>query len=78
MAVSRNRFTGPIERREFMQIGVLALGGVTFADVLAARASQGEQGRNTSVIMLYQQGGASHLETYDLKPDAPTEYRSQF
>jgi hypothetical protein len=61
-----------------MQIGVLALGGVTFADVLAARASQGEQGRNTSVIMLYQQGGASHLETYDLKPDAPTEYRSQF
>ena len=70
--------TGPIDRREFMQVGALALGGLTLSDVLAARAAAGNQGADTSVIMLYQHGGASQLETYDLKPDAPSEYRSQF
>ncbi len=69
---------GPVSRREFMQVGALALGGVTLADVLAARAESGTSSTDTSVIMLYQHGGASQLETYDLKPDAPSEYRSQF
>lgn len=70
--------TMPLRRREFMQIGGLALGGVTLADVLASRAAAGRQRRETAVIMLFQYGGASHLETYDLKPHAPAEYRSQF
>jgi hypothetical protein len=65
-------------RREFMRIGGLALGDVTLAEVLAARAASGQRRCNTAVIMLYQHGGASHLETYDLKPEAPSEYRSQF
>lgn len=65
-------------RREFMRIGALALGGLTLADVLAARAAAAQGAAETSVIMLYQHGGASQLETYDLKPNAPTEYRSQF
>ena len=65
-------------RREFMQVGALALGGLTQSDVLAARARAGTEKADTSVIMLYQHGGASQLETYDLKCDAPTEYRSQF
>ena len=69
---------GPASRREFMSIGALALGGLTLADVLAVRAATGNQSADTSVIMLYQNGGASQLETYDLKPGAPTEYRSQF
>jgi hypothetical protein len=59
-----------------MQIGALALGGSTLSEVLAARAAAGQSGRDTSVIMLYQHGGASQLETYDLKPEAPTAYRS--
>jgi hypothetical protein len=61
-----------------MQVGALALGGLTISDVLTARASAGNDRADTSVIMLYQHGGASQLETYDLKPDAPTGYRSQF
>ena len=70
--------TGPLGRREFMQVGALALGGLTLPQVLAARAASGNHSKRTSVIMLYQHGGASQLETYDLKPDAPTATRSQF
>ena len=69
---------GPVRRREFLQIGALALGGVTLPDVLAARAAAGLGLPDTSVIMLYLHGGPSQLETYDLKPEAPTSYRSVF
>ncbi|MBM3981719.1 MAG: DUF1501 domain-containing protein [Planctomycetes bacterium] len=66
-----------LSRREFLRAGALALGGVTLADVLAARAAK-PAARDTSVILLYLHGGPSHLETYDLKPDAPLAYRSVF
>ncbi|MCY2967159.1 MAG: DUF1501 domain-containing protein [Planctomycetota bacterium] len=69
---------GPVRRREFLQAGLLAAGGLTLADVLAARALAGESHRETSVIVLYLHGGPSQLETYDLKPKAPIEYRSVF
>ena len=61
-----------------MQIGALAFGGLTLPEILAARGGVGLRYPDTSVIMLYQHGGASQLETYDLKPDAPTSYRSVF
>jgi uncharacterized protein (DUF1501 family) len=73
-----NRCSGPISRREFLTVGSLALGGLGLADVLRGRAAGGESHRDTSVIMLYLNGGPSQLETYDLKPDAPMEYRSVF
>src|SRR5687767_12891975 len=69
---------GPPSRREFMKIGALALGGLGLADILAARAASARDGSDTSVILLYLHGGPSQLETYDLKPDAPIEYRSVF
>ena len=69
---------GPVNRREFLRAGALALGGLTLSDVLRARAIAGQQSRDTSVILFYMWGGPSHLETYDLKPDAPIEYRSLF
>lgn len=72
------RCSGSWHRRSFLQWGGLALGGLTQADVLASRAAAGESSRDTSVILLYLHGGPSHLETYDLKPDAPTEYRSLY
>lgn len=70
--------TGPVPRRDLLQAGALALGGLTLPQVLAGRAAAGTPNINTSVIMLYLHGGPSQLETYDLKPDAPTEYRSLF
>src|ERR1043166_4679762 len=68
---------GPIDRREFLRVGGLALGGLALSDVLAARAVGGQR-RDTSVILVYCSGGASQLETYDLKPDGPERMRSVF
>ncbi len=70
--------SGPVRRREFLQAGALALGGLTLSDVMAAQAASGRQAPDTSVIMLYLHGGPSQLETYDLKPEAPASYRSVF
>ncbi|HEY0983025.1 DUF1501 domain-containing protein [Schlesneria sp.] len=73
-----NQCCGPHRRREFLQVGALALGGLSLSDVLAARAATGRSSEQTSVIMLYLHGGPSQLETYDLKPEAPSTYRSLF
>ncbi|MGE4002866.1 MAG: DUF1501 domain-containing protein, partial [Planctomycetaceae bacterium] len=70
--------SGPVRRREFLQVGALALGGATLPAILAGRAAAGQSRSDTSVILLYLHGGPSHLETYDLKPQAPIEYRSVF
>ena len=76
--MARRTAPGPVKRRGFMQVGLLTLGGLSLSDVLAARAASGESGKETSVILLYLHGGPSQLETYDLKPNAPTSYRSIF
>jgi hypothetical protein len=68
---------GPLRRREFLQVGALALGGLSLPQVLAARSAAGSS-EDTSVILLYLHGGPSQLETYDLKPEAPSDYRSVF
>ena len=72
------RCPGPPTRREFLHAGALALGGLGLADVLRARAAAGTTTNDTSVILLYLHGGPTQLETYDLKPAAPAEYRSVF
>jgi len=66
---------GPIRRREFLRVGTLALGGISLSDVLRERARAGEGSRATSVILFWMWGGPSQLETYDMKLDAPQEYR---
>jgi hypothetical protein len=76
--MNRSRCPGPMGRREFMQVGALALGGITLPEVIQQKALAGHASRDTSVIMLYQHGGASQFETWDIKPDAPSEIRSQF
>jgi len=57
------------------------LTGLTLADVLrlrAARAAEGQQTKDTSVILIWKGGGPSHIDTWDLKPNAPQEYRGEF
>lgn len=66
---------GPMPRREFMRIGTLALGGLTLPDLLRGRAAASQQNAETSVILFWMWGGPSQLETYDMKPNAPQEYR---
>src|SRR5262249_55721694 len=69
------RCPGPVDRRTFLRAGALALGGLTVPELLAARGAGPSTPPDTSVILFWMWGGPSHLETYDLKPDAPTEDR---
>jgi len=66
---------GPLSRREFLRAGALALGGLGLADLLRLKALGGQASRDTAVILFWMWGGPSQLETYDCKPDAPSEYR---
>lgn len=69
-----------VSRREFLRVGALGLGGLTLADVLRLRAqgASPEKAGHKSVIMVYLPGGASHMDMYDMKPNAPVEIRGQF
>jgi hypothetical protein len=69
-----------ISRRSFLKVGALSVGGLTLADLLRLRAAVAEKPRsvNKAVIMVYLNGGPSHMDMYDLKPDAPVEYRGEF
>lgn len=72
------RGAAPQRRREFLQAGLLAAGGLSLETLLRARAAAGTPRSDKGVILLYLHGGPSQLETYDLKPLAPVEYRSVF
>ncbi|HEV3384785.1 MAG TPA: DUF1501 domain-containing protein [Gemmata sp.] len=67
-------------RRSFLKIGSLALGGLTLPGLLAARAhgAQSPGSYRKSVILIWQAGGPSHIDMYDLKPNAPVEVRGEF
>jgi len=64
-------------RRNFLRIGTLGLGGLALSDLLRAGAdeSTSRMTSNKSVIIYWLDGGPTHIETYDPKPDAPSEYR---
>jgi hypothetical protein len=70
-----SRCGGPLQRREFLRLGTLALGGMGLSDLLAARAASNQPSTDTTVILFWMWGGPSQLETYDCKPNAPSEYR---
>jgi hypothetical protein len=68
-------------RRSFLRAGVLGATGLTLGNMLRWRAWAAEQGRSTrdtACIVVWLDGGPSHLDTYDMKPAAPVEYRGQF
>ena len=65
-----------ITRREMLRIGALTMGGLTLGDALRLRAEG--TSRAKSVIMIWLRGGPSHIDSYDMKPDAPAEIRGEF
>lgn len=64
-----------LDRRSFLRAGMLGAFGLTLPQLL--RAQQGTS-REASVIILWMRGGPSQHETWDPKPDAPSEYRGPF
>ena len=82
-----------MRRRELLKFGMYGFGGVSLSQLLRARAaaddvvaepgagrrtSKNRQGERTAVILVWQRGGCSHLDTWDPKPDAPTEFRGPY
>src|SRR2546427_4216637 len=80
-----------IHRREFLRVGSLAAFGLGISDVLRLRAqgsltADGRADEQTlprasqlpNCILIWLDGGPSHLDTFDLKPEAPAEVRGDF
>lgn len=74
----KSRFCDGISRRSWMQIGALGLGGLALPEILRGESGSGRTGQARGIIMVLLPGGPSHLDMYDLKPDAPTEIRGEF
>lgn len=72
---------GPLTRRQFMKLGALSLGAIGANGLRPMRLVAEQNGKpatDTSVIFVWLPGGPPHMETYDMKPDAPAEYRGDF
>ena len=75
---------GPLNRRTWLRIGGVSLGALaatglpTLAELLAVEAGSGKTRDDFSVILFWANGGPSHIDLFDLKPEAPVEYRGPF
>lgn len=67
-----------MNRRNVLRLGSLGALGLTIYDGLKPNACLGNEKKGTSCILLWLDGGPSHLETFDVKPDAPAEVRGPF
>lgn len=64
-------------RRNFVQAGLLGLGGLGLADLFRLRAAD-PCPADTAVILFWMSGGPGHMETWDPKPDAVDQFRGPF
>jgi hypothetical protein len=70
----------PHGRREFLRTGLTGFGSLTLPGLfqLRGKAQSSPSRQRTAVILVWLRGGASHLETYDPKPLAPSEFRGPY
>ncbi len=73
----RQRYCDGLSRRSFLQLGSLAVGGLSMVDLLRAETAAGGSSHK-AVIMVYLTGGLAHQDSFDLKPAAPAEVRGEF
>jgi hypothetical protein len=76
-------FCDGVARRDFLRLGVAGLLGANFTlpSLLSARARAQDHGRSpkdVSLVFVFLHGGLSTIDTLDLKPDAPAEFRGEF
>lgn len=75
-----------MERRTYLKLGLAGLAGGSFLDLLALRAASAASGSGAglpqkkpcSCILIWMDGGPTHFETFDPKPEAPAEIRGDF
>ena len=70
-------------RRELLRVGALGAVGLSLPQLLAAEArepgaSGGPAAKADACIVLYLNGGPSHLDMWDMKPNGPVEIRGEF
>ncbi len=68
------KYCDGVSRRSFLKLGVSGMASLGLGSLLQAREQSGAT-KDTSVILLWLDGGPSHMDLYDMKPDAPEEYR---
>ena len=82
MSIHSRPCAGPVRRREFLAAGALGLGGFALADLFRSHALAAERGHavdsDTNVIFVWMPGGPPHMDMYDMKPNAPIDYRGAF
>src|SRR3954451_14409092 len=75
------RYCDGMSRQSFLQVGVAGMASVGLGGVLRA-AQNGNpdvsRAKDTRVILLWLDGGPGHMDLYDMKPDAPAEYRGMW
>jgi len=72
------RLCDGISRRGFLKVGSLGLAGLSLPEILQARDANPGVRRDRAVILYWMAGGPSHIDTYDMKPDAPEQVRGPF
>jgi hypothetical protein len=75
---SAGRYCDGMSRRSFLQLGIAGMASIGLPQLLRAQeasAAAGSAKKDTRVILIWLDGGPSHMDLYDLKPDAPAEYR---
>ncbi|MEZ6058526.1 MAG: DUF1501 domain-containing protein [Planctomycetaceae bacterium] len=75
---SRYRLCDGLSRRSFLQIGGLALGGLSMPQILQAEQQSGVNAKGKGIIMIFLPGGPPHQDMWDIKMDAPREIRGEF
>lgn len=81
MLRNQHFLTAPVSRRTFLVASTTGVAGLTFGQPGPAMAEPAEShraGPAKSTILFFLCGGSSHLDMWDMKPDAPTEYRGPF
>jgi hypothetical protein len=77
MAFSRN--CEGASRRDFLKVGAIGATSLTMANYLRlAEAGELQEGQARAAIFVNLNGGPSHMDTFDLKPESPDEYRGEF
>ncbi|MGY8642220.1 MAG: DUF1501 domain-containing protein [Verrucomicrobiales bacterium] len=67
-----------VSRRGFLRVGGMAAGGLSLSQLLSLESRAKTGSSNKAIINIYLPGGPSHLDFFDLKPDAPSEVRGEF
>ena len=75
---NRDLLCDGVSRRGFLKVGGMALGGLSLGQLLELEAAAGTGSSHKALINIYLPGGPSHIDLWDLKPDAPSEIRGEF